>query len=536
LTDRRLLAWVAPAAVVLATALTACGTMEPNSSFSQSGFVASGSGSTSNVSGITGPGTNSNTNTGTNSNTNSGTNTNTNSGANTNTNSGANTNTNTGTNSNTNSGTNTNTNSGTNTNTNTGGQANFASDVGVTATSITIGNITGVSGALGPNAFGVTLSGLRIWVDSINAQGGINGRKVILDSCDDGQDASQNVACTQSLTPKVFAYIANNSLSSSGSAHSEYTAGVPDIGFPLNNGYYKYPNMFSLYGTDYPRNGTQVGFKGNLENTPGIYRWFALNRGIKRAGYFFYSETSSQQQGYAAEVDAAPYGIKNVYEGGGHSGENLAAPNFDGDVVSMMHMGANKPQALFDAMDVNGNQKLCQSMDRYGFSVVAKVSTIEVWDQSIGTPAWSKPCRDSIYVATNSLSYADSSQPQVAAYLSAFNTYAPGGTLQAEWTFQGYAVGQMFADDVASMGANVTRKGFISWLDKLPGVTSPDAYTDHGIFSPLSYQVDNPSTPRPDCATIAQWQDSAGTFVTRAPLTTCFQDPLIASPSTPDGS
>ena len=415
------------------------------------------------------------------------------------------------------------------------GQANAASDIGVTPTSITIGNITGVSGALGPNAFGVTLNGLKVWVAATNAAGGINGRKIILQSCDDAQDSSQNLTCTQQLMPKVFAFIGNNSLSSSGSARYEYQAGMPDLGFPLNNGYYKYPNMFSNQGTDYPRDGKQVGFKGVLENTPGLYHWFADHLHVTRAAFFFYQQPASSQQGHAQEQDAASAGIKTVYEGGGSGGENLAAPNFDSDVLAMKGMGANAPEVIFDTMDTNGNEKLCQSMDRLGFTVKAKVSTIEVWDQSVGSSAWSKTCRNSVYVVGSALSYADTQQPEVAKYVAAFNKYTPNA-LQSEFGFEGYANGQIFGDALAAMGAAPTRKAFIKWLDDLPPLDRPDTYNVHGMLGPLSYRVDNPQSPRADCNTVAQWQDSAGTFVTRNPVTACYHDGMIPSPAVDDGS
>jgi len=412
--------------------------------------------------------------------------------------------------------------------------ADFASDTGVTPTSILIGNVTGVSGALGPLAFGVTLTGLQMWVDAVNAQGGINGRKVVLDSCDDDQDASTNLACTETLIDdKIFAFLDNNSLSSAGSAHPEYEAHVPDLGFPLNNGYFKYPNMFSNEGEEYPRNGTEVGFNNQLENGPGVYKWFATERGISRGAYFYYDESASQQAGEAQAQDAAVEGIKDVYTGGGSQGENLAAPNFDEDVIAMKSMGSKAPQAIFDAMDVNGNQKLCESMDRYGFTVTAKVSTIEVWNQDLGTPAWSKPCRDSIYVTGGVVSYADSNLAPVAQYLAAYKAYG-NNALQSEWTLQAFGTGVMFADAVSSMGADVTRKGFIAWLDGLPN--TPPTYTAHGFFVPLGFTVYNPATPEPDCTTIAQWQDAEDTFVTRAPATTCYMDAQIPTAATPDGS
>ncbi|GAC1516930.1 MAG: hypothetical protein NVS1B12_00090 [Acidimicrobiales bacterium] len=411
------------------------------------------------------------------------------------------------------------------------GAANAASDVGVTPTSIRIGNVTGASGALGPDAFGVTLNGLRIWVASINARGGINGRKVDLQTCDDGQDGSQNIACTQQLVgqKKVFALIANNSLSSSGSAHYEFTQGVPDLGFPLNNGYYKYPNMFSIEGTPYPRDGKQVGFNGNTYGPTGIYRWFKQQRHVDRAAFFFYSVAASSNQGHIQEQAAAAEGIKKVYDPNGGAGENIAAPNFDSDVLAMKGEGASAPQAIFDAIDVNGNQKLCASMDRYKFDVVAKVSTIEVWNQDLGTSAWSPHCRNEVYVAGTSVSYAESSNPIVAAYLNDYKTYGAGG-LQAQWTLEGYATGVMFADGVAQMGANVTRKGFMAWLNGLRD------YTDHGYFSPRDYVVRPPNQTVHDCVTIAQWQDAAGGFVTRAPLSNCIESAQVGGPASQDNS
>jgi len=409
--------------------------------------------------------------------------------------------------------------------------ANTASDVGVTPTAIRIGNVTGATGALGPDAFGVTLNGLRIFVAATNARGGINGRKIDLQTCDDGQDGSQNIACTQQLVgqKKVFALIANNSLSSSGSAHYEFTEGVPDLGFPLNNGYYKYPNMFSIEGTPYPRDGKQVGFNGNTYNPTGLYRWFKQQRHVDRAAYFFYSVAASSSQGHIQSQAAKSEGIQDVYEPNGGQGENIAAPNFDSDVLAMKGKGASAPQAVFDTIDVNGNQKLCASMDRYNFDVVAKISTIEVWNQDLGSPSWSQHCRNEVYVGGTSVPYSEAANPAVSRYLADYKSYGNGG-LQAQWTLEGYATGVMFADGVASMGGNVTRKGFISWLNGL------NQYTAQGFFAPRDYKVRPPNETVEDCDVVAQWQDTAGTFVTRSPVTTCIQSAQVGGPTTPDNS
>jgi ABC-type branched-subunit amino acid transport system substrate-binding protein len=523
--------WAAVAAVVMLV-VTACGTRLPNSAFVQGAQGNGGNG------GTISPGVAGNGQTGTGGGTGGtgGTSTGGNGGTSTGGATGGSGGTSTGGNGGTSTGGATGGNSGGGGGT--GGSAstgpNTASDVGVTPTSILVGNVTGVNGPLGPDAFGPTLHGLQVFIASINARGGVNGRKLILDYCDDGQDGARNLACVQKLgaQDKVFGFVANNSLSTSGSAHYEFTQGIPDLGEPLNNGYYKYPNMFTLYGSSYVRDGTQVGQNGTNFQTTGVYRFFKQVVGMTKAAVFFYSESASQSQGYAEEQGAKAEGIPVVYESGGHQGENLAAPNFDSDVLAMQSLHVD---GVFDAVDIAGNQKICASMDRYGVKVKAKVSTIEVWSQDIGTAGWSSPCRNSIFVASQSVPYTDTGVPSVAQFRQDYSNYGKGDLLH-QWALEGYAAGQIFVDDVASMGANVTRKGFIAWLDNI----KPGSYSDHGLFSPAAeYWTPQPHpAPYLDCHSFAQWQDSVGTFVTRSGPNefSCYTTNEDSAPFSPDGS
>jgi branched-chain amino acid transport system substrate-binding protein len=291
-----------------------------------------------------------------------------------------------------------------------GAPRNTASDAGVTGNSITIGNITATGGSFGPEAFGVSLNGLKTWVQATNAKGGINGRKINLVTCDDAEDGSQNLACATKLVEQdhVFAFIGNNSDASARSANYEYTHNVPDLGFPLNNGYAKYPNMFSyLGGGGYARNGKLVGNNGQLEQQAWQFRWFHQNMGISNGGFCFYSIAVSQQQGVAEEQGAGSEHINNTYDcGGSNAGANPAAPTFDTDAVNMKAKGVD---GVWDALDTNANAKLCQSFDRNNFHPKAKVSTVEVWGQEVGT--WSSPCRNEVYAAGNEDNYNDTANP-----------------------------------------------------------------------------------------------------------------------------
>jgi hypothetical protein len=416
--------------------------------------------------------------------------------------------------------------------------ANQASDVGVTTNSITIGNVTGVTGLLGPDAFGVTLRGLQAFVGAANAKGGVNGRKLVLKSCDDGQDATQNLVCTQKLVTqdKVFALIDNNSLSPAGSAHYESQQGIPDLGFPLDNGYAKYPNMFSLYGASYPRDGTQVGDHGLNWQSTGIYRYFKTVVGGTKAAFFFYSVAASQSQAQNQIAGSNAEGLPDVYNSGGTQGENLAGAAWDSDVTQMQSSGAD---VAFDAVDVNANQKICSAIDRYSVPLKAKVSTIEVWSQDLGGPAWgngARHCANLVYITGSSDSYADAGNPAVKQFLDAFNTYIkPQGFSLAQWTLDGYAGGQILADYLTAAGAAPTRKGFMAWLNAFPA----KGYNVHGLFSPLSWANHAHPSSSNDCGIYVQWQDSAHTYVTHgsggSPFT-CFVTSEISSKFTDDGS
>ena len=221
--------------------------------------------------------------------------------------------------------------------------------MGVTAGAIKIGNITSIQGQFGPDAFSPSLYGLQAYVGALNARGGVNGRKIDFHTCDDRDTGDGNLACSTRLveSDKVFAFVANNSESSARSAGYTFSKGVPDLGIPLNNGYFKYPTMFSYYGIGYPRDGKNVGVGGKLYQDTSSYRWFKQQRNITKAAVFFYSIAVSQQQGLTEEAGMKLEGIEVGYEGGGSSaGENFAAPTFDTDVVST---DANRKDGSFDA-------------------------------------------------------------------------------------------------------------------------------------------------------------------------------------------
>ena len=80
-----------------------------------------------------------------------------------------------------------------------------AVDAGVTDSEIRIGASAVLSGSLGPQTLGYG-AGAKLYFDSVNAKGGVNGRKIVYTQVDDGFDVARSVQNSKKLIEedKVF--------------------------------------------------------------------------------------------------------------------------------------------------------------------------------------------------------------------------------------------------------------------------------------------------------------------------------------------
>lgn len=404
------------------------------------------------------------------------------------------------------------------------GGPNQASDVGVTANQIVIGNITAENGVLG-DAFAPSARGMRAWAAAINAKGGIHGRQVVLKTCDDGEARNKTLECARRLVEqdKVFAIVGANTRAMGGAAQYLNDKGVPVIGMPITNSYYRYPHFFSGYESGYARDGKTVGNGGKLMYTTANYRWFKENLKVSKAAVFAYDIPESKQAG-----DAFAQGLKLE----GFSVQtyivSFAAPSFDQAVASMQQDGT---QIIVDAMDDGANRKLCDAMARRKFTVKAKVSTVVAMGDKVGT-AYNEACRNSVYVPGSTIPYTATSVPEVKAFRDAFARYQPGKPVH-QWALEAWAQAQLVAGGIDKMGATPTRKGLESYLN---GLTD---YTGGGVFVGLDWKPINFSTStRKDCITISRWLDSKGGWVqaTQA-FPVCYPDAKVySSPALEQGN
>jgi ABC-type branched-subunit amino acid transport system substrate-binding protein len=124
--------------------------------------------------------------------------------------------------------------------------AQSAATTGVTAKSLTVGNVSIVSGPV-PGLFEGAPIGVKAYFAMINGQGGVNGRKLLVDSKDDAFSGQQNQTDTQEAINNDFALVGSFSLFDGyGCAALASNTAVPDVSVTLDPGTNALPNDFSV--------------------------------------------------------------------------------------------------------------------------------------------------------------------------------------------------------------------------------------------------------------------------------------------------
>ncbi len=380
------------------------------------------------------------------------------------------------------------------------GAAGGATDVGVSATTVTIGNISSLSNAFDPRAFTGGFDGAKAFFDHLNAHGGVNGRTVRFVGCDDKGSATANVSCAQSLVGKVFAFASNVIVSYAGASIVD-GAGVPDVGGqPVDHAYTRYPHLWDIYGESYPRDGTHYGYRGVLTGGTEVWRYFAVRFPSvpHTAGVVYYNQADSQKYGRLIAEGLRVEGFRVT-----EKQVNIALPDYDSVVLALRHEGV---QFVFDALDRLGNEQLCTAMDRNAMSVTAKVTTTQGWVASVPQDYSASPrCRNSIWATGTALNYDDRRAPQVAAFRAAM---AADGfdtpDAMSEWALEGWAGAMWLTDAMRSCGSGLTRRCVEAFLAR------SQPYTAGGLLLPRTFtRQSRPDTVARNCLNVVRWQDAA---------------------------
>jgi ABC-type branched-subunit amino acid transport system substrate-binding protein len=357
----------------------------------------------------------------------------------------------------------------------TGTAGNTASDTGVTPTSISFGNVSGMTGPL-TGSFPQGPQAVQALFAAVNASGGICGRKLALDVEDDGQNSSTNAADVADLAPKVLAFVGSTSDGDNGGVPNMTSANVPDVGFAINCNRSESPTYWSPAG-------------GSCNQTPPGGPFYISDSVYKLAKQSGYLPTKMAFLAYSIAISAqAAQQFEKVYAAEGGTvcytdfSVSPASASLESDVAAMQQHGCN---GVIDTMDVTGNAKMLQAMQQQQYVPGYVAATFDAYTPDMIQVAGASAAQGLVvglpFIPLNE------NQTMVQMYQQQLHTYEPGDQ-PSGFGFLAWEAGQMLIYGLIQSGHNPTRANVVKAFTALQNWNGGGAL---GGYTPSSHGTYN---------------------------------------------
>lgn len=326
-----------------------------------------------------------------------------------------------------------------------------STDVGVTADSITIGNVSGLSGPV-PGLFEGAVNGTNAYVAYINSRGGVFGRKLKVAVGDDQTECGTNQNRYRDLSNKVFAFVGSFSLYDDCMAKVVGpTPKVPLVQYALSTQANDLPNLFSP-------SPTLPGY------ATGMFQYWNSVYGAKTKKIgSIYSRTGSAEASYRAIQKASEsVGWEYVYERGAAAAEQ----DFTADIVRMRQEGVEIVFLL--ATNAANVARIKKAADSQSFRpiFIAPVAFDPAFIQLVGGPQAAEGIVGHNLFALNFTKDDAAVIPEVALYQEWMRRNDPKAN-QDLFSVFGWAAGALFVQALIAAGPQATRASLLAELRKV---------------------------------------------------------------------
>ena len=341
-----------------------------------------------------------------------------------------------------------------------------ATDVGITKDSITIYNISDVSGAV-PGLFEDARFATQAYVKYFNARyGTLYGRKINLVTRDSQLDSGANRAAALELCEKGFAGVGSISAFDQGAADPEKACGVPDLrGLATTDQMKAVPNVL-------PVNAAGTGNNRGLAQ----FAWAArsadpkIAASIKKAGYIYSDgEVTRQQSQQDKEATTKAYGFNWIAD----EPFPTSSTDYTGLVTDLKKKGVEYVTFSGAYQQAAG---IVKQFVQQGYTPVVWQPTVTAYTPDYLEQAGS--AAEGTYVAvTTTLLEEIQYSPELQLYDQWLQQVAPGKspTNLGQYSWGATA---LFIEKMIKLGPKPTRKGLLALLHDEHG------YGDNGLFPP----------------------------------------------------
>ena len=358
------------------------------------------------------------------------------------------------------------------------GAAATTTQPGVTSNSITVGTISTQTGPISSN-FSSLIYGEEAYFKYINAQGGINGRKINLKyTLDDGGNPSQFTQLANTLINQDHVFAVTGVATAFFTPNIFVESKTPTYGYNVTENWNGPANLFAAGGS--------VIY--TPAEAPGV-AFVARSAKATKIAIVAYGVASSAAACQAGGAGLKAAGMNVVYT---DYKVNYPGTTVATDVQRMKQAGAN---FVLTCMDVQGNVTMARAIQQYG------LKTAQLWlngnDQSTLDQNQSLMQNIYFYVAHVPFTAPQSEYPGLKTYLSVMNKYEPKYTLD-EVAMQGWESAALFAAGVKAAGNNLTQANVIAQTNKMT------AFTAGGLTTPTNWTTAHTGHAPPYCGAYIQ--------------------------------
>ena len=321
----------------------------------------------------------------------------------------------------------------------------YSDHTGITATTVSVGNVSSLLDGI----FKGAAVGTEAYADYVNSTGGVNGRRILVDSGDDGYSGAPNKQETQQDIERDFAMVGSFSLFDNfGGQVLRENPQVPNVTVTLDEATAALPNSFSPAPTP---GGWILG--------PLVYFKQKFPDQVKATGALVADEPSATSRWAAEEAAMEHVGYKVVYD----PTFDITTTNFNQYVVDMKNAGV---KILFmEQMPQNYAASVIQALNQQDFHPVVVLGG-STYSQELVSDAGGAAAIDGAYMEQNTSLYLGedaASIPAVHTFLTWVQKASPGFHADL-YTLYGWLSAELFAQALKSAGAYPSRGSLLAAL------------------------------------------------------------------------
>jgi len=343
------------------------------------------------------------------------------------------------------------------------GAQTASSAPGVTSNSITVGTISTQTGTLASN-FSSLIYGEKAYYDYINAQGGVNGRKIDYKyALDDGGNPTTFNQLANTLINQDHVFAVTGVATAFFSPNLFVESGIPTYGYNVTGNWAGATNLFAAGGSVeyYPAGAPQYAF---------VARKTTKKPSIALIAYGIAASSDACQASQTA-MQAAGYNVSYSDLKVNYPGSTVAT-----DVQRMKQAGSN---FVISCMDVQGNINMARAIKQYGANMT------QLWlsgnDQDTLNTNQSLMQDVYFYVAHVPFTAPTSLYPGLKLYLTEMKKYEPN-YVQDEVAIQGWESAALFVQGVKMAGNDLTQANVIKEDNSIT------AFTAGGLQAPVNWK------------------------------------------------